>query len=132
MLVGGTRRFDLDDFIPQGAICDISAVLGSWCSVHGVESHGKHCLQRLHPVVFNLEAHVKCKACPFGCIDEIQDMDLQVNGARVSTTIEMTSNVLLHVPSVYAAEMGLEPVHQGSTGLTYILFLTLFARNAVD
>ncbi len=97
--------------------------MGCRRSVRGVESHG---------VVFNLEMHVKCKACPVWYINEIKDMDQQIASAGVSGTIEMSSNIPLQVPSDNAAKMGFEPVHKCATCLAYILFLARFARDTVD
>ena len=36
-------------------------------------------------------------------------------------TIEMATNVLLHVPSIYHAKVGFEAIHNGTLGLPYIL-----------
>ncbi len=47
-------------------------------------------------------------------------------------TVEVSSNVVLHIPPSNDPEVCLEPIHEGASRLAYILFLASFASDAVD
>ena len=50
---------------------------------------------------------------------------------RSAGTVEVSSNVVLHVPSVDHAKVGFELVHQRAACLAHILFLAVFACDAI-
>ena len=52
--------------------------------------------------------------------------------STVFTRIEMSTNVLAHVPSMDYRKVPFESVHQRSPSLTNILFTTSFAGDAVN
>ena len=99
--------------------------------LHGIQTHGKHGLWSLHPVVFNMELYTQTKAQLLGCIDEVQHMERQIDGVRMSGNVEASSNIVFHVTLVDHTKVGLEPVHECAACLAYISFLAIFASNAI-
>ena len=50
----------------------------------------------------------------------------------VVTLVEMVSNCIFNIFGCYVVQVALEPVHEPSLGLAYILCGTVFAGDAVN
>ena len=90
-----------------------------------------HAVQSMDPIELHLQSDVKRVIHFRWSIDEVKYTECHVIDPIVFGTVEMVPNVFLHVPSIYHPEVGLEPIHQCSLGLTNILGPAHFAGNTV-